>query len=252
MKGLLFALTLASATGSGPPSVKLWRLDCGTFETKGLVNSCYLIRHGSRYMLWDAGFGAELEGQTQTPLTLKRRLVDQLGELGVRPGDIAILALSHKHWDHIGQAADFPNAKLLIGEEDWVALTGNPIDPRLQPARLKPWIEGGARKALVHGDWDVFGDGSVVMIATPGHTAGHHALLVRLKRSGPVLLSGDLYDTAARFAADEVARGAEDAEATRRSFAKFRAVAGAEHARIVIQHEPADVAALPLFPQGAE
>jgi glyoxylase-like metal-dependent hydrolase (beta-lactamase superfamily II) len=252
MKGLLLALALSLATESAPAPVTLWRLDCGTFEAKGLVNSCYLIRHGGRYMLWDAGFGSELAGQAQGPLTLKRRLVDQLGELGVRPDDIAIVALSHKHWDHIGQAADFPNAKLLIGAEEWGALTVRPVDPRLQPARLKPWIEGGARKLLVRGDKDVLGDGSVMMIATPGHTAGHHALLVRLKRSGPVLLSGDLYDTAARFAADEVTRGAEDAEAARRSFARFRALAVAEHARIVIQHEPADVAALPRFPQGAD
>lgn len=242
-------LTAAAAPPpSPPPSLKLWRLDCGTFPQKALVNSCYLIRHGSRYMLWDTGFAAD---GVRPGAVLARRVVDQLALLGVPSAAVEVVGLSHMHWDHLGQAADFPQARLLIGAADWRALRALPVAAGLEPHRLSPWITNGGPVELAAGDLDVFGDGSVVMVATPGHTPGHRSLLVRLG-SGPVLLSGDLYHSAGQFAGDQVPRGAADAEATRRSFRRFRRLADELNAKIIIQHEPGDVAKLPPFPEGAE
>jgi glyoxylase-like metal-dependent hydrolase (beta-lactamase superfamily II) len=203
MKALLLAAMLGLFARPSPaPDVTLWRLDCGSFVTHGLTDSCYLIRHGRTLMLWDAGLGTELIGHpglypNGSRVELQESLVSQLARIGVTPDQVAILALSHKHGDHIDQAADFPHATLLIGKADWDALTAAPPPPHFDPRRLAPWIGGGSPRHLVEGDYDVFGDRSVVMIATPGHTAGHHSLLVRLRHAGPILLTGDLYSSAA-------------------------------------------------------
>jgi len=126
--------------------------------------------------------------------------------------------------------------------------TGGPLDP----ARLKPWLTDGAPVEGVGGDKDVFGDGSVMMLATPGHTPGHHVLLVKLPKTGPVLLSGDLYHSQPNFDQDEVPAFNEDRADTLASFDRFKKLAKAWKARIIIQHEQADIAKLPAFPAAAE
>ena len=258
--GLLLAagpLALAR-TGGVTPAVKMWRLACGSFITKHLTDSCYLIRHGRALMLWDAGLGAGLLGHphpyragSASVVEVRETIVSQLAALGLQPRQVAILALSHVHTDHIGQAADFGHARLIVGREDWRVLTARRAAPGLEPARLAPWIAGGSPKTLVDGDYDVFGDGSVVMLATPGHTPGHHSLLVRLRRFGPVLLSGDLYDTESQRQRQEPARHDFDRAAARKSFHRFEAMAAALHATVVIQHDPGDIGKLPRFPQAA-
>ncbi len=101
------------------------------------------------------------------------------------------MALSHWHFDHTGQAASFPKARLFIGKGDFDYLA----DKRegSTPDDIAPWLGPNASVEKVVGDKDIFGDGSVVMLATPGHTEGHHSLLVRLPTLGPVVLSGDLW-----------------------------------------------------------
>lgn len=260
--GLLLAVAAHVAgarAGGAAPALRLWRLQCGTFITKRLTDSCYLIRHGRQLMLWDAGLGAGLldhpmpyRAGSPSIVVLRRTIRAQLAILGLRPRQVAILALSHVHSDHIGQAAAFPRARLILGREDWRMLTAVRPPPVLEPALLEPWIEGHAPKTLIRGDYDVFADGSVVMLATPGHTPGHHSLLVRLKISGPVLLSGDLYHSDLQRERQEPAPNDFDRAATLRSFHRFEAMAAALHARVIIQHEPADIAKLPPFPRAAD
>lgn len=259
MKSYILALGLMwgfYATAS-PPRVSLWRMDCGSFVTKGLTNSCYLVRHNHDYMLWDAGFGTEMLGRPQEHgkgswIELKQTLGAQLALLGLRTGQVSILGISHTHFDHIGQAADFPAARLVVGKEDWAAIRAQSPDAMSESQRLKPWLDEGAPKELITGDKDVFGDGSVVMIATPGHTPGHYSLLVRLKRSGAILLTGDLYYSAQQYAQDEVPKHNSSVAATLASFARFRALAKSVQATVIIQHEPTDVSKLPPFPNAAE
>src|SRR6185312_11473001 len=252
--GLLLAVTpIASARAPGAaPALRLWRLQCGTFVSKHLTDSCYLIRHGRQLMLWDAGLGAELldrpvpyRAGSRSIVVLRRTITSQLAALGLKPRQIGIVALSHVHSDHIGQAAAFPHARLILGVEDWRLLTGAKPPPVLDPARLAPWIGGHGLKTLIKGDYDVFGDASVVMLATPGHTPGHHSLLVRLKSFGPVLLSGDLYHSDLQRERQAPAPHDVERAATLRSFRRFEAMAAALHATVIIQHEPADIAKLP-------
>ena len=256
-----------------PAPVKLWRLDCGTVQVndldvfsdtrayvgrrKTLTDSCYLIRHGDRYMLWDSGVPAVLLGVPTSPsgaisMTMGITIVDQLARIGVKPEQIELLGISHLHGDHTGQAASFPGAMLLIGAGDWAALTAKPSPPGVNAVPLAHWLRGHGKVDPVTRDRDVFGDGSVTMIDLPGHTAGHHGLLVRLRRGGAVLLSGDQFHFAENFTTNGVPSFNADRAATMASHHRFKKLAANLRARVIIQHEPADVAKLPAFPAGLE
>ena len=250
------------------PEMSLWRLDCGDFQIndinafmsdtseyparpKRLVGSCYLIKHGDQYMLWDTGMPAALVGHPSVnpvmTVTLRASIADQLARIGVRPEQIAMIGISHYHGDHIGQAKEFPGARLLMGAGDFAAMRARPAD---QQADLAHWLSGGGQMTEVQGDLDVFNDGSVIMLNLPGHTPGHHGLLVRL-RSGPVLLSGDTY----HFTEQVAHRGVPPFNTNRAdslaSMDRFDRLGRNLHARVIIQHEPADVGKLPACPEAA-
>jgi glyoxylase-like metal-dependent hydrolase (beta-lactamase superfamily II) len=251
-----------------PSQIELWRLDCGSVgignldmfsdaylyvgRQKTLTDSCYLIRHGENYLLWDTGLPGELAGKTvpmgDMSLTVRRRVVDQLAQIGVAPDRVNFVGISHRHDDHIGQAADFPKATLLIGAEDFETVRG-----RADSApRFAPWIKGGSKVEKIAGDRDVFGDGSVVMLDTPGHTEGHHSLLVRLPAMGPVLLTGDLWHFTENVRNRGVPSFNTDRADTLASMDRFDAIARKLKAKVVIQHEPEDIAKLPPFPKSAK
>ena len=258
------ALGLAAPiTAQAPaPELKLWRLDCGSVHVsdfdvfsdtylyegkpKQLTASCYLIKHGDQYMLWDTGVAGPAKEWVFT-IALKERVTEQLRRIGIPPNNINYVGISHYHDDHTGQAADFPGATLLIGSGDWDAIKGRPETA----ARFTPWISGGSKVEPVGRDKDVFGDKSVVILDMPGHTPGHKTLLVRLK-SGPVLLSGDLYHATEPVATRGVPSFNTNRADTLASFDRFQAIAKSLKAKVIIQHEVNDIAKLPAFPQAAE
>src|SRR3954469_19362218 len=175
------ALTGMQAPPAPGAAMSLWRLDCGDFQIndinafmsdtseyparpKHLVGSCYLIRHGDAYMLWDTGMPGALAGPPNgnpvLPVSRPGRIVAQLGRIGKRPEQISIVGISHYHGDHTGQARDFPGARLLMGAGDFAAMRARPADAQ---ADLAHWLSGGGQITEVQGDLDVFGDGSVTM-----------------------------------------------------------------------------------------
>jgi len=252
-----------------PATLQMWRLDCGEIRVSDLnvfsdtyayvgrqmtlTDSCYLIRNGDRYLLWDTGLAGELAGgpgggEGPFRMSLRERLLPQLARIGVQPGQVTFVGVSHYHDDHIGQAADFPGATLLVGAADWEAIRGRPATA----ARFRPWIEGQSRAQPLRGDHDVFGDGSVTILNMPGHTPGHRALLVRLPRTGPVLLTGDLYHFTENMRTGRLPIFNTDRADTLASMARFQEIARNLRARIIIQHEPADVRRLPAFPAAAQ
>lgn len=266
---------MLSGSGSSPgngkaPAMKMWRLDCGTVaandlnefsdtqaysgQRKTLVSSCYLIRHGDIYMLWDAGIPASLKGKLLDPrqsmdFTLANTIPEQLAELGLSPDAIELLGISHYHSDHVGQAASFPRATLLIGEGDFDAVRSGSTRINLQA--FEPWTKRGGKVDPVTGDRDVFGDGTVTMIDLPGHTPGHHALLVRLK-SGTFLLSGDVTHFQENYDSNGVPTFNADRPNSLASLDRFKTLARNLGATVIIQHEAKDVAKLPAFPGAAE
>lgn len=256
------AMTVAMPAAAQEAELKLWRLDCGSIKVsdfdvfsdtylypgqpKQLTASCYLIKHGGQYLLWDTGVAGPAK-EWVFDITLKERVTDQLKRIGVAPGAINYVGISHYHDDHTGQAADFPGATLMIGTGDWEAIKGRPETA----ARFTPWISGGSKVEPVGRDKDVFGDKSVTILDMPGHTPGHKALLVRLK-SGPVLLSGDLYHATEQVPNRGVPSFNTNRADTLASFDRFQAIAKSTKAKVIIQHELDDVAKLPAFPAAAE
>jgi glyoxylase-like metal-dependent hydrolase (beta-lactamase superfamily II) len=276
---LLTAGSLASGfaayaqTSAPAPSVTLTRLDCGTSngprdvaafsdthaydgQKKQLVASCYLIRHGDDLMLWDTGYALSIRQAPGTPMLLPKSIVDQLRELRVDPAKVSRVGISHYHGDHIGQARDFPQATLMIGAGDWAALTAPKPDGAamggVDPAPVAHWVSGGGKVEQVGRDKDVFGDGSVVMLDAPGHTPGHHSLLVRLKTKGPVLLSGDITHFQENYATDGIPSFNTNRADSLASLHRFKATAANLKATVIIQHDPRDVAKLPAFPASAD
>ena len=268
-----FVLALAAPALADPPAaeIKLWRFDCGTMpgialaifsdtfdygdRTMDMAVSCYLIKHGDQYMIWDTGFGTEyLHGDPGGlfKVTMKRSLVDQLADVGVKPDDISIVGISHNHGDHVGQAIYFPKAKLLMGAADLAAMRAADHSPMVDPERIAPWLAPGSNAEGVVGDKDIFGDGSVVMLEMPGHTEGHHSLLVRLQKMGPVLLSGDEYHFVEQIAKRGVPPFNWNRAATLASHDRFTQIVENTGALVIIQHDPADVAKLPVAPEAAD
>lgn len=270
----MIAATSAQAQEAPPKAkVTLTRLDCGTIvnnnvnvfsdtlafpgKKQTLADSCYLIRHGDQLMIWDMGLPSALKGAATNDKdvfspTVRKTIVEQLAELGIKPADIDFVGISHFHFDHIGQLPDFPAAKLLIGSGDWAALTANPVAPGIDPKPFTHWISGGGAVEGVSGDKDVFGDGSVVILDMPGHTPGHHSLLVRLPGMGPVLLTGDLAHFRENYDSDGVPGFNVNRADTLASLGRFKGLAKNLKATVIIQHDERDVAKLPAFPKAAE
>jgi glyoxylase-like metal-dependent hydrolase (beta-lactamase superfamily II) len=261
---LALAATAAMAQATQAPEVTITRLDCGTAPAPAdvarfsdtyayqdfkvqLTYSCYLIKHGSDYMVWDAGNAAN--GAANSP---KTSLVDLLGQLKVTPDQIKYLGISHYHGDHIGQAASLPKATLLIGKGDWDVLTLPQPPQGVNAAPFAPWISGGSKVEPVPVDKDVFGDGTVVMLNMPGHTPGHHSLLVRLKGMGNVLISGDQAHFRENYDSNGVPSFNFSHSETLASFDRFKKIAANLKATVIIQHDARDIAKLPAFPAAAK
>lgn len=251
---------------AAPADLSLTRLDCGHAEFKDMngffsdrpgvyppgpgkvTDSCYLIRHADHQMVWDTGFPASAKDKPMVQdgmvAGIDRTLSEQLAELGIKPEDVDVLGISHMHGDHVGQAAQFTKAKLIVGKGDFEQSAGKD-DP------FGNWRGQGKPVELLTADKDIFGDGSVVALHLPGHTPDHLALLVNLK-SGPVLLTGDLYHSTIAREKRAVPGFNTSKEQTLQSMDKFEALAKKTGAKVVIQHEPNDIGKLPAFPEAAK
>jgi len=196
-----------------PKTLRLYVLDDGmikvadpaTFHLKkeevataDMVISSYLIVHPKGILLWDTGaiadadFNADGSPTTQGGFTATKTLKSQLAALGYAPKDITYIGLSHYHFDHTANANDYAGATWLVQQPERDAMFAEkspPITKRAQYIALKD-----SKTKILHGeDFDVFGDGTVVIKAAYGHTPGHQVVYLKLAKTGPILLAGDLY-----------------------------------------------------------
>ena len=244
--------------------IKLYTFDCGTiavsdfdlFSSAGdyaeqagsLASTCYLIRHPVGDLIWDLGLPLATVGEPPQvngifTLSLKRSLADQLAVLDMTPADIEFMAISHSHFDHTGQIALFPDAHWLVNDNEFDHMFSSDENNKQNLAFAD------LETVKYSGDHDVFGDGSVNILAMPGHTPGHSALQVNLTGAGTVLLTGDLYHRQESRDLQRVPRFNTDESQTRASMAAFEAFATASGARVIIQHSQADIADLPKPPE---
>jgi N-acyl homoserine lactone hydrolase len=204
----------------------------------------YLVEHPKGRVVFDTGLHRELQtGSERIGELAKVFQVHYLPgeELGARlqakevdPARIDYMINSHLHFDHVGGNADLPNAKMVVQRREWQAAS----DP--QQIRRNGYnhsdFDLGHQLQLVDGEYDVFGDGSVVCIPTYGHTAGHQSLRVRLD-SGEVVLTAD--SCYMRKVLEEMVLPpfAYDYDAMRHVIERFRAMERAG-ARLIFGHDP--------------
>jgi N-acyl homoserine lactone hydrolase len=214
----LFLPRASWAQSSGKGVDRLYILDCGQGHANDesrwtigvnvgkpvdISDNCYLVHHSDGYFLWDTGISDAVASMpngwlpTNNPVTdihwtRAKTLESQLSAIGVKPSDIRFIGISHTHPDHIGNAELFPRVPILIqkAEYDYYFAPGKEGILR-PPSDSKPTFLKDHPVNLVQEDLDVFGDGSVMIVYTAGHTPGHQSCLVHLPKAGWVLLSGD-------------------------------------------------------------
>lgn len=196
-----------------PKSVRLYVFDCGSLNiadtsvyqlqkeelaTNYMSVPCFLIAHPKGTMIWDAGAVPDTAFQpgggpaTLRSATSSKTLTAQLAEIGYVPSDITYLAFSHFHWDHVGNADAFASATWLVRKLEREVMFSDPPSPRTEPANYSA-LKNSKTLIVTKDDYDVFGDGNVVLKSTPGHTPAHQVLFLKLAKTGPIVLSGDLY-----------------------------------------------------------
>jgi len=259
------------------PAIELYALDCGymewsdlgVFSDEGaydgqsgrLVDPCYLVRHPQGDLLWDLGLPESIadspEGMAAPNLPVHiyvpRKLSDQLAELELGAADIDFISVSHSHFDHIGNGNLFAENSTWIvdvDERDFAFRDELREDPRFAAYSA---LEN-ADTILIEGDneYDVFQDGSVLIVQAPGHTPGHAVLLVNLTESGPVILSGDLWHIAESRPNRRVPVFNTDREQTLASMEMVEALAEETGARVILQHVQVEFEAMPAFPNAME
>lgn len=258
----LAASTAASAaqeTSPAVPALRLYVFNCGTAEVadiavfspgvnkgkkKTLTDACYLVAHPKGTLMWDTGFPDALADMPEGKkvgdgfhVRLARSLAGQLKEIGYAPEAVSYLGLSHMHFDHIGNVALFPQARLLVQKEEHESAFGPDAakfgnDPSTYPTLANNPV------TLLSGDHDVFGDGSVVIKRAPGHTPGHQSLFLKLPKTGNIVLSGDLAHFRDNWVHRRVPSFNHDKEMSVKAMNDMAAFMKANKATLWIQHDP--------------
>jgi N-acyl homoserine lactone hydrolase len=219
-----------------------------------LANSCYLIKHAKGWMLWETGFNesiATMKDGFPTPVlhwrwNAHKSLTGQLADLGLKPADIGHLGFSHAHQDHIGNGNLFASGTLYIQQAEYDFYLGPKGKPPSLPANFDKLRD--SKRVTLNGDHDIFGDGSITIISTPGHTPGHQSLLIKLPKTGAVLLTGDAAHFQENFNQRRSPVQNANREQTLQSMDKIAAVAAANKAQIWINHDIDQTAKLKKSP----
>jgi glyoxylase-like metal-dependent hydrolase (beta-lactamase superfamily II) len=267
---ILFAVLAMAASGvaahaqahkppKAPPSLRLYIFDCGVIHTTNgdayslkkeemasteMSIPCLLVAHPKGTLMWDNGdipdraFPPGGGRVTAGVVTQDKPLLPQLAAVGYAPGDITYLSMSHYHGDHVANANSFASATWLVRkvERDRMFST----EPIVRsPVENYSELKNSKTILMDKAEWDVFGDGTVVIKSTPGHTPGHNVLFLKLKTTGPIVLSGDLYHYPAERTLKDFlpfgGRGSDAQEAA--SKAKVEAVLKDKGAVLWIQHD---------------
>ena len=217
------------------------------------VNQSYLIVHPRGTVMFDtggigddkfpAGGGAAKEGI----MTATKKLVPQMRAAGYTPADVTYLVMSHYHSDHTGNANLFAGATWIVQKAERDAMLAEKPQGIIQPAHFSA-LKGAKTKILNDEDFDLFGDGTVVLKSAPGHTPGHQVLFVKLEKTGPVLLAGDLYHYPEERTTGRVPTFEFNAEQSRAARAKIEAFIKSTGAQLWIEHDVATHAKLPKSP----
>ena len=238
-------LTIIDCGQSVGPDKSRWTPGVDVGKPVAMVGNCYLIRHRAGLLLWDTGVTDEIAklpdgrpGEGGSPHWWRSKtLAGELEKLGVKPSDIKYLAVSHTHPDHIGNVELFPQSMLLVqkAEYEWPSPSG-------------PRFKAEHPVTKLAGDYDVFGDGSVTIISTPGHTPGHQVLLVKLPKFGAVLLSGDAVHFRENWDKRYIPSNNVDREQTLASYRRIADLLAEHKAQLWMNHDKEQRSELKMSP----
>ena len=228
--------------------ISRWSPGFNEGKSMDFVDNCYLIKHSQGWLLWDTGVSDSVAAMPNglapsDPKSVHWRrpktLAAQLDQLGLKPSDIKAVAVSHTHPDHVGNVEMFPAAMLYVqkAEYEW---PGANNAPRFKPEHPVTKLEG---------DRDVFGDGSVVILSTPGHTPGHQSLLLKLPKTGAIVLSGDAVHFKENWDNRRVPSMNFNKDETVASMQKISDTLAREKAQLWINHDKAQRDTLKMSPQ---
>ena len=262
-------LPAAQAPKATPPgSLRLYVFDCGQLDipditpyqltraeiaTNLMSVPCFLVAHPRGTLIWDAGavpdrsIPAGGTGSLRNYGTSKRKLEAQLNQVGYTPADITYLSFSHFHWDHVGNANLFASSTWLVRQAERDVMYAEPPSPRTEPENFSA-LKNSKTTIIATPDYDVFGDGRVVIKAAPGHSPGHQVLFLNLAKTGPVVLSGDLYHYPAERTLKKIPTTEFSREQSAASRAAIEAFIASVHAQLWIQHDFNAVAKLKKAP----
>jgi glyoxylase-like metal-dependent hydrolase (beta-lactamase superfamily II) len=259
----LIALPAPSQNKPKPPKTpRLYVFDCGLLtmsapalfgftkeeigEKQPFAVPCYLVVHPKGTLMWDTGVipDAQVNGSTQGISVVTKTLKSQMAEIGYTAADIKYLALSHLHSDHTANANDFAGSTWLVHQNERDAMFAPPPPPGTGRGRGGPQatatydkLKDSKTVILTEKDYDVFGDGTVVIMYAPGHTPGHQVLFLRLKESGPILIAGDLYHLPQEITMHRFPTFEFDKEQSAASREKIDAFLKQSGARLWIEHD---------------
>ena len=225
-------------------------------QTKEFADPFYVISHPKGNLMWDAGLPEMLVPMPEPytdpsgAFTVSRKdsVVNQLKTIGMTPDDITYLGLSHTHFDHSGHANAISNATWLVQGSEYDMITSEEIRNG-ENAGLYEAIKELKNVKKLNGDFDVFGDGSVIIKSMPGHTPGHQVLFLDMPENGPTLLTGDLYHLYENREHKRVPSFNFDVEQTLSSMNAFEALAKEKNAKVYLQHQKEDFNKMPKAPK---
>jgi len=253
---LVLSVCCIGHTQESKGSLKLYVFDCGLLrldtlegfsiaddetDVRVLSVPCYVIEHPNGRFLWDGGLPsatADTEGWQGEGMQsrLDRTLADQLTDIGLDMRSFAFMAFSHMHFDHVGVANEVEGATLIIQKPEYdAAFAESVVTPGFEPALYSKLKD--AKRVMIEGDRDVFGDGRVRIISAPGHTPGHQVLYVDLENTGPIVLSGDLYHFAVSREKRRVPSFNVDADQSLKSMKRVESLLEETGAELWIEHE---------------
>ena len=215
-------------------------------QTKIFADAFYVIQHPKGNLIWDAGLPENLVGLPEPftdpsgAFTVSRKdsVIHQLKTIGLNPNDFKYIALSHSHFDHVGHANHFKNATWLVQENEYDFFTND--SAQVKQADIYTMIKDLKNVKKLHGDYDVFGDGTVVIKTMPGHTVGHQVLYLNIGLEKPLLLTGDLYHFEENRTYGRCPIFNYNIPQTKKSMKTFENFAKENNADVIIQHSTKD------------
>jgi glyoxylase-like metal-dependent hydrolase (beta-lactamase superfamily II) len=180
-----------------------------------------------------------LADQFEVRMSEEDHCVAQLRRIGVAAGSVRYVVQTHLHIDHTGALGHFPSATFVVhGCELHAARAAE--SPIASGYVRADYDRPEVRWQLAEGELDLFGDGTIRLIETPGHSAGHMSLLLQLDETGPVLLTADAVDNRAQWDGRERPRALFSREDASRSLELLRRLAHQTNPLIVLGHDPDD------------